>query len=330
MEEKEEPPEFYPVKLGIIPSATVLAELHRKVIQTKTNNQIVLQPYYEALKVYENKWGTIARTHICSSLPWAAFLTEYGYLDIQYEAQEGGPLESIIVNCRSASDRVWSLLKTEDRESKDAYNCNVKYFFVLEYIFNYFKGIHPNDGLEKLKDELKEQKVLQVASSMYKDAEVKFMQVAQRRAKILYFRGMIKWGGPIWLLLSVLSFLVIYIFEKQIADARYLWWPTSLLAGGFGALVSVMTRMKGKSLLLDIDTSKRMLTLFGATRILVGAVIGTAICVLVKGGLLPIQVSKSPEFEIFSYMGIAFLAGFGERWAQDMLNVAKNTISPVK
>jgi hypothetical protein len=88
-------------------------------------------------------------------------------------------------------------------------------------------------------------------------------------------------------------------------------------AGALGALVSVLHRMTSGDLKLDFHAGKRMLTLFGAVRPVIGAVFGMALFVLLRGGLLP--AIGTPAVPLAFYAAIGFLAGFNERFAQDML-----------
>jgi len=97
---------------------------------------------------------------------------------------------------------------------------------------------------------------------------------------------------------------------------------TSLIAGGLGALVSVMTRTTRAQVAESLDVDHQAGTLLilcaGAFRPLVGGLFGLAFYVLVNSGLLPIEIPADPNQSYF-YASIAFLAGFSERIAQDAL-----------
>jgi hypothetical protein len=50
-----------------------------------------------------------------------------------------------------------------------------------------------------------------------------------------------------------------------------------------------------------------------------GAIPGLALCVLLQASLLPLTDRGGQDTKLYLYAGLAFLAGFNERWAQDML-----------
>ena len=91
------------------------------------------------------------------------------------------------------------------------------------------------------------------------------------------------------------------------------------VAGGLGAVASVMFRVtSGQHLVVDAHQGIAVTVVAGAFRTLIGAVSGTALFVLVQAGLLPLDPSGATGQEMF-YAGLAFLAGFSERWAQDTI-----------
>ena len=92
----------------------------------------------------------------------------------------------------------------------------------------------------------------------------------------------------------------------------------SVIAGGIGSIASVMFRItRGQKLSIDIQQGPLVTLVAGAFRPIIGAVFGAAIYVMVTGGIIPLSVpdGKSTHF----YAGLAFLAGFSERWAQDTI-----------
>jgi hypothetical protein len=90
------------------------------------------------------------------------------------------------------------------------------------------------------------------------------------------------------------------------------------LAAGLGAFVSVLARMTRGQLRLSNESGRTIMRLLGLIRPLLGALFGAAIYVMVSGGLLTISPPK-PGRDVFFYLGIAFVAGFSERFAQDMV-----------
>ena len=122
-------------------------------------------------------------------------------------------------------------------------------------------------------------------------------------------------GLPLGIALLAVPVAILFLVDFP-GDVRQLLL-LSIIAGGIGAITSVMVRItRGQK--LSVDTRQgRWVTLFaGVFRPLVGAVFGVALYILVVGGLLP--VATSPQTAHF-YAGLAFLAGFSERWAQDTI-----------
>jgi hypothetical protein len=100
------------------------------------------------------------------------------------------------------------------------------------------------------------------------------------------------------------------------------------LAGGAGALVSVMTRMTRGQLVLNYESGRRTIRLIGAMRPVIGALFGGALYLLLAGGL--VTLAQTPEHDatklLYFYTAIAFLAGFSERWAQDVVAGAETAV----
>jgi len=62
-------------------------------------------------------------------------------------------------------------------------------------------------------------------------------------------------------------------------------------------------------------------------RPLLGALFGGALYLLLAGGLITVAQTPTPEDPVkllYFYAGIAFVAGFSERWAQDVVTGKSN------
>jgi len=95
---------------------------------------------------------------------------------------------------------------------------------------------------------------------------------------------------------------------------------TCLGAGALGAILSVMTRMTNRQKVrVSLDQGRVVAFLSGGFRLIIGAVLGAVMFVLVGAGLVPIAVPASVEKVNLFFAGLAFLAGFSERWAQDTI-----------
>jgi hypothetical protein len=75
---------------------------------------------------------------------------------------------------------------------------------------------------------------------------------------------------------------------------------------------------RGERVDVDSDKSKSVTVLAGSFRPVIGAVFGAVLYVLVCGGLLPLA-APGPDQKCLFFAGLAFVAGFTERWAQDTI-----------
>jgi hypothetical protein len=74
----------------------------------------------------------------------------------------------------------------------------------------------------------------------------------------------------------------------------------------------------GQHLSVDAHQGIAVTVAAGAFRTLIGSVFGVVLFVLVQAGLLPLDPAHASGPAMF-YTGLAFLAGFSERWAQDTI-----------
>jgi hypothetical protein len=150
----------------------------------------------------------------------------------------------------------------------------------------------------------------------------------QRRAVLHYILGMFL--GVLFglVVLSVLTLGLKYFSGLPIVSVLPPF--SSLVAGGIGAVVSVMSRMTFGRFGLPDDIRTNAMVM-GVFRPAVGAIFGILIYALLEGGLLPIKVMPQSSTGIICfYSSLAFIAGFSERWAQEMLVVAETYLSSGK
>jgi hypothetical protein len=142
--------------------------------------------------------------------------------------------------------------------------------------------------------------------------EAYFLQSAQRTARLEYLIGMIP-GLILAALVAVLIWNVTAVPQE---------FSIALVGGALGALVSVMSRLTAGKLTLNHEYGKATLRILGGMRPFIGALFGLALYVLISGALIPMEVPGEDKQRYF-FAGIAFLAGFSERWAQDMIDPGK-------
>lgn len=140
-----------------------------------------------------------------------------------------------------------------------------------------------------------------------------FLQDAQRAAQLKYAKGMAVGAvvlGAVCALLGVGFALV----EVQAVNG------VAILAGGVGACLSVLQRMTSDDLKLNYQAGDKMLVAFGAVRPFVGAVFGMVTFCVLKAKLISALIVPQGVNEQLAFVTVfAFVAGFNERFFQDML-----------
>jgi hypothetical protein len=101
----------------------------------------------------------------------------------------------------------------------------------------------------------------------------------------------------------------------------------SFAAGAVGAAVSVMSRMTTGKLYFRYEADNSQIRLFGVFRVLIGAIFGFILYAVLASGIIPL-VNLSMDQPVLFYTVVGFLAGFSERWAQNMLTTASSNLLP--
>ncbi|HSC90548.1 MAG TPA: hypothetical protein VLB86_02710 [Gaiellaceae bacterium] len=150
-----------------------------------------------------------------------------------------------------------------------------------------------------------------------------YRYAAVRAAHVTYLGGALL--GVVPLVLLGAMFRVLYSAEIASNDVRTAF--ACFAAGGLGALVSVMSRLTSRQLTVDYDIGKDTLRALGALRPFVGGVFGLASFFALQSDIVNLQVGRAQTGFAF-YVFFAFIAGFSERWARDMLLSGGGRLSP--
>jgi hypothetical protein len=140
-----------------------------------------------------------------------------------------------------------------------------------------------------------------------------YLESAQRLGQREYVQGM--FTGLAVVVAPVVVVLAILTGVTNLDSG----WVATAAAGAVGAILSVLQRMSRGPLDLKPEGYRATFQLLGAIRPVIGAVLGVASFVLVNGGLLSLAPPAAISNHTLYFAGIAFLAGFSERFAQDML-----------
>lgn len=194
---------------------------------------------------------------------------------------------------------------------KDAQGCQDLVYFVLATLLRTMDR-NPDeptaDTVKLMKRELSQ-------------AEETYVAAAKRRAQLFYSSGVVAGTFGIF----IISLLSLFAMPRLISHALGAGgdpqniselFTACLNAGGAGALLSVMMRMSSGTLAIRYEVGPLLLFLVGGFRPIIGGVSGVAVYTLYQAHLLPLQVPSNAK-EFFVSGGLAFLAGFSERLAQD-------------
>jgi len=145
--------------------------------------------------------------------------------------------------------------------------------------------------------------------------EAYYLTAVRRQARIHYMLGML-----IGLPLAGLVAYILYSFHDL---------PTNMsiafAAGAAGALVSVMERLTSGKLEMNHEVGRAINVTLGLMRPFIGALFAVALYFFISGDLVSVfQLPDDPQTQRYFFAGLAFLAGFSERFAQDMVAQGKS------
>ena len=273
--------------------------------------RICSEYYPKIVDAFEKKWGQIRASYISSSN--AVVITDYGHLKHLEQTPDISSLE-LIHECDKLKIEAHRLLKETDNngskeKNRDLLSCMDMVYEILTHLFSSMDRVIRGKITEK-----EHNKLVKYLSKEFLDIKEHFVKCAQRRALTEYYGGMLKGLGLI-LVIAVLTFLFSSFISLTIVTA----FAGSLLAGGIGAIISVMQRMKSGVFNPDYEAGPGHNSRLGINRPIIGAVMGAVLYLLMMSGLLPLNIPENGSKHLYYVFSIAFTAGFTERWAQGML-----------
>ncbi len=261
----------------------------------------------QLMKAFENTHGGIASTYWCGNLMAGVVMTKTGELWHAAPLGRVHAADELLLHCERIRIAAWRLL-----EGRELLICvDMLYGIITDLlgIIDRQEGDNPPDS-ETVSATMK------LIGTEIDRVEDFHKRSAQRSAQLNYFLGML--GGIAAVSTATLIFLLVsrFLGASQFAVVSL---SASLIMGGVGAVLSVLSRMHGGRLQLDYQTGPRFLKLLGAFRPVIGSVMGAALLILILSGILPIVIPTDADLQLYFFAGVAFLAGFSERFAQDML-----------
>jgi hypothetical protein len=284
-------------------------------------------------RAFEAEFGKITTEYFCANIVGGYLITDHDRL--------------YIVNNETGEDaaEVAELIEDAGRLENDVHDCLQGDAVATERqrcvqlvalpvstalgILDDTAGIADKD--QKARARSRETKSYALSKGQLDYARSYFERVAQRTAQLRYFRGVVDGAGGMTLLGIILAALILWALPALgVSTGGLVPLAASLVAGAAGAVVSVMSRMSFGQLKLDATVGEKQLVRLGAFRPLIGSIFGVAIAALIAGGILPISHPATAAPVAYFFAGVGFLAGFSERWAQDMLSETKNLIGKSK
>jgi len=144
-----------------------------------------------------------------------------------------------------------------------------------------------------------------------------YREAANGDAQLIYFGGM-------GLGCALLALMYVFVGPGVLAleGVEHKTIIGCLVAGGVGAVVSVIARVNSGSFDLDADVARGYTIFLGALRPVIGSIFGLLTYFAVTSGFVEIFKVPAEEEDLkrfYFLCVIAFAAGFSERWAQDTL-----------
>ncbi len=294
------------------------------------------RPDFAAMRAaYEKSQGTILEEYYAVKFPAAILLV----LAKEQTEADGGPVRNVL-KMRLYYDASQSTTDVDD-VFRSARRVERKYSVLLEGKTQEMlaRGISTTavvllgvlDAMVGLPDRAKRVQAAAVsAQKEIRQIEQNARDAAQDRALVRYLGGLA--AGA--LLAGAIVVALAFSSMKAEIGATLI---TCLASGAIGAILSVMTRTANRQKLqMSLGQGRFVVFLSGVFRLIIGAVFGAAMFVLVKAGLLPIAVPDPADKVTFFFAGLAFLAGFSERWAQDTIvrtlpgAADQNTVVPAR
>lgn len=148
-----------------------------------------------------------------------------------------------------------------------------------------------------------------------------FRKAAQRWARAESLRGLV---FGIYAVLAVAAdfatFFLLVGTDPSRLGPRLLGWA---VAGAVGACLSVLVHVAQNDYSPTYEATRQELWRDGASRPVVGAILGAAIPVFVIAGLAGLSSDLKDATDLKTqlvYIGLSFGAGFSERWARDLIS----------
>jgi hypothetical protein len=277
--------------------------------------------YIERLTyAFEEKHGQIVHSFFCENVPAAVVLTDRQELCIIPPPlpPQIHEIADLLFECDRLNFEADRVLVGKWRK-KDLSDTKTMIYAVVTKLLSLVDDVAESKGRPP-------PGILELHAREVKHASDYYRRAAERHAQFDYFLGMLIGSAVSAVGLTVIAFSWILLqFEIEFPIGRTL--ISCVAAGAIGAVISVMSRMTFGDLSLDYEAGRGLLIMLGGFRPVIGMIFGAAMWALSASGVLPIGPKvETVEGRLAFFLLIAFLAGFSERLAQDMLGRSADEI----
>ena len=264
-------------------------------------------------KAYRDEAAEIQSFYFGQYAPWGIVLFWDGHFDwgyrIEFASLVTANWERQLQACAASISEAQDILS-----GIDTITIQEQLVALINMLFTSLDIVAFNPGSQVAKDRLNES--VKFVEQRQKEISANIRDLGlkkdRRTAQQLYLFGMLP---GLALIAAVLVPVAVY---TKIGLATV----TTVGAGSLGAILSVLARTTKaqvrNSLDIDHQVGNRLIFLAGLFRPIVGALLAAALYVLINAGIIPLKIPAPPENNYF-FTGVAFLAGFSERLAQDAL-----------
>jgi hypothetical protein len=158
--------------------------------------------------------------------------------------------------------------------------------------------------------------------------EAYYARAGEKAGRIIYFWGMmlgVVVDGSLALVLALILRHTGWFAQPHTRGMETFF--ICYVAGGLGAIVSVLMRMSSDKFHVDYEIGRPNIRRLGSFRPFIGAVFGIAVYFLIKSGIPRMSLPTNQGEVFFFFAIVAFLAGFNERWTNVLLGQAERTIA---
>jgi hypothetical protein len=265
--------------------------------------------YGSLLADFEREAGSMCRWYFGRTQLVAAVLTDDDTMSVLIgrDVDTARPeLIDLVRCCQRVGYQAWHRLAPYDRRL-----CQNMVFSVVE------------EALRMLDDDREDEDngCVEALAARLREAEQFMLRCAARRAQSHYLKGVLLGGAAIVAILGLLTAVLQATGEMSTFRGTLL---LVAVAGAAGAAISVPMRMTSGTFRMNLPTLNAEmkgtdLHLVGALRPIMGLVLALASYAVVLAGLVPMDNNDGDHVKQMAlYATIGFLAGFTERFAQDM------------